>query len=86
MANAYDRLSAKKEALVLAERALALRERSLAPGSVEVAESLQQVGSLRRRHGSPAQALPLLNRAAALREALLGPEHPDTRRPSARSP
>ena len=78
MANAYDRLSAGRESLVLAERALALRERARAPGSLEVAESLHQVGSLRHRLGSPAQALPVLDRAAALREALLGPEHPDT--------
>src|SRR6266498_3826895 len=77
IADAYDRVSAPREALALAERSLSLRERVLAPASLGVAESLHQVGRLRRRLGQPAQALPLLERATALRETLLGPAHRD---------
>jgi len=77
IADAYDRVSAPREALALAERSLSLRERVLAPASLGVAEGLHQVGRLRRRLGQPAQALPLLERATALRETLLGPAHRD---------
>lgn len=78
MSDAYDRLSAPREALALAQRALTLRERVFALRSVEVAESVYQVGRLLHRSGRSKEALPLLERAAALREDLLGPEHPDT--------
>ena len=77
MSDAYDRLSAPREALALAERSLSLRQRVLAPASLEVAQSLHLVGRLRRRLGQSAMALPLLERATQLREALLGKEHRD---------
>ena len=44
---------------------------------LEVASCLNLVGDLYRRKGDLAHAKPLLQRALTLREAALGPNHPD---------
>src|SRR5262245_59193751 len=66
-----------KSGAEVAGRALALTER---PGSDELdtAKALMQVALFQRALDAYDRALPLLERALAIREAKLGPEHPDT--------
>jgi serine/threonine-protein kinase len=76
MAEAYEGLGASDRALELAQQSLALREHALVPASVDLAESLYWVGRLQRPR-RPAAAVPVLERALRMREALLGPDHRD---------
>jgi len=63
------------EALPLAERALALREKALGAEHAAVAQSLNNVAMLYEAKGDYARAEPLYQRTLALREKLLGAEH-----------
>jgi tetratricopeptide (TPR) repeat protein len=67
------------EAIVLAEKAVALREKVLGPEHPRTATSLNNLAGLYHAMGAYAQAEPLYQRALAIREQALGPEHPDTR-------
>ena len=50
----------------------------LGPEHPDTATSLNNLASLHMAMGNHAKALPLYERALAIREALLGPDHPDT--------
>jgi CHAT domain-containing protein/Tfp pilus assembly protein PilF len=65
------------EAVPIAERALALREKVLGPMHPGVAESLNDLAVLYLAQGAHAKAEPLLVRALDIREQALGPMHPD---------
>jgi tetratricopeptide (TPR) repeat protein len=65
------------EALPLAERALAIRERTLGPDHPDIAQFLNYLAVLRWAGGDYARAEPLYQRALAIREKALGPDHPD---------
>lgn len=65
-----------EEAEPLLDEVLAVRERHLGPGSLEVAETLLDLGRLRLLQ-SRQDAEPLLRRAVAIREQALGPNHPE---------
>lgn len=64
------------DAQALYERALAIRERSHAPGHPDIAESLSNVASVRHAVGAFAEARPLYERALAIQKQTLGPHHP----------
>ncbi|WP_437542210.1 CHAT domain-containing tetratricopeptide repeat protein [Sorangium sp. So ce367] len=64
------------EAIPLARRALALRERALGPEHPGVAQSLAGLALLLQEKGDYAAAEPLYRRALVIREKALGPEHP----------
>ncbi|HLL53000.1 MAG TPA: CHAT domain-containing tetratricopeptide repeat protein [Myxococcaceae bacterium] len=64
-----------------AERALALTEGALGKSDpLELARRLDLLGTLYRQTGDFARAGPLLERALVLREATLGPRHPEVAR------
>ena len=65
------------EALLLAERSLAIREKTLGPDHREVADSLHALASLYDDKSDYKKAEPLNLRALAIREKMLGPDHPD---------
>jgi CHAT domain-containing protein/Flp pilus assembly protein TadD len=65
------------EAIPLAQRALAIREKALGPDHPDVATSLNSVALLYDNLGRDADAEPLYKRALAIREKALGPDHPD---------
>lgn len=66
------------EALALAERVLAIRERELGPGDhLAVADALHLVALILDNKGAYDKAEPINRRALAIREKLLGPDHPD---------
>ena len=65
------------EALPLAERALAIRERALGPNNPDVATSLNNIASLYRNLGRYSDAEPLFIRSLAIRQKVLGPNHVD---------
>jgi len=65
------------EAVPLAQRALAMRERALGPTHVDVAESLNNLAVLYDAQGRYAEAEPLYRRSLAIRESRLGPDHND---------
>jgi tetratricopeptide (TPR) repeat protein len=65
------------EAIPLAERALAIREKAFGPEHPKVAEALNNFGLLYRTKGDYARAEPLHQRALAISEKAQGPEHPD---------
>jgi CHAT domain-containing protein/Tfp pilus assembly protein PilF len=67
-----------EEAIPLAQRALALSEKTLGPEHPDTATSLIILGGLYETTGAYAKAEPLFERAVALYEKALGPEHPDT--------
>src|SRR5215472_8560592 len=66
------------EAIPLAQRALAIREKVLGPEHPDTATSLNNLAELYKETGAYAQAEPLLKRALAINEKALGPEHPTT--------
>lgn len=68
------------EAVPLAERALALREKALGPEHPLVASALNNLASLHDAKGDYAKAEPLYLRAAAIWEKALGPDHPELAR------
>src|SRR5579872_645304 len=63
------------EAIVLAEQALALREKALGPSRRDVAQSLNNLAVLYQEQGAYAKAEPLLVRALAITEKTFGPSH-----------
>jgi CHAT domain-containing protein/Tfp pilus assembly protein PilF len=64
------------QALPLAQRALAVREKALGPDHPDVATSLNDLAELYEAKGDYARAEPLHLRALAIREKALGPFHP----------
>jgi tetratricopeptide (TPR) repeat protein len=64
------------EALPLAEKILAIKEKLLSPDDPVVANSLNDLSALYYEQGKDAQAEPLLRRALAIQEKALGPDHP----------
>jgi CHAT domain-containing protein len=64
------------EALALAERVLATRERLLGPEHVDVAGSLNNLAVIYTETGRYEKAEPMLRRVIAIREKALGPDHP----------
>jgi len=60
----------------LAQKALAIDEKTLGPGDPEVATDLNAIGRLLRNKGDYAAAEPLLRRALAIDEKALGSDHP----------
>ena len=65
------------EAIPLAERALAIRQKVLGGEHEDVATSLNNLAELYREQGNYSKAEPLYVRALAIREKALGKEHPD---------
>jgi CHAT domain-containing protein/Tfp pilus assembly protein PilF len=65
------------EAVVPAQRALALREEALGPSHPDVAKSLNDLGRVYWSQGEYAKAEPLYTRALAIHEKALGPSHLD---------
>ena len=64
------------EALPLAKRALAIREKALGPDHPQVATSLVNLALLYDKKGDYAQAESLYQRALMIYEKALGPDHP----------
>ena len=67
------------EAIPLAQRLLALREKTLNSEHPDVATALHYLAELYRRQGRYTDAEPLYKRSLAIQEQALGPEHPDVR-------
>src|SRR6478736_296008 len=65
------------EAIPLAQRVLAIREKSLGPNHPDVATWLNNLALLYENQGRYSDAEPLYNRSLAIREKALGPNHPD---------
>ena len=66
------------EALPLAQRALAIREKVLGAGHPDTAYSLSILAVLYETQGQYTQALPLAHRALTIQEKVLGRTHPQT--------
>ncbi len=66
------------EAIPLAVRALAIREKSLGADHPSTATSLSNLALLYEAKGDYARAEPLYRRALAITEKVLGADHPDT--------
>jgi CHAT domain-containing protein/Tfp pilus assembly protein PilF len=64
------------EAIPLAQRSLAIREKVLGPEHPDVATSLNNLALLYSDRGNYAEAEPLYQRSLTIREKALGPEHP----------
>lgn len=58
------------------EKSLAIRRRVLAPGSTEIADSLQNIATLLSMSGRPAEALPVLSEALEIQRRTLGEHDP----------
>jgi CHAT domain-containing protein/Tfp pilus assembly protein PilF len=71
------------EAIPLAQRALAIREKALGPDHPDVAASLNTLANLYVKQGRYADAEPLTKRALAIREKAFGPDHPNVATPPA---
>ena len=67
-----------EEAIPLAERALAIREKTLAPEHPDTAAAANNLAVLYKATGAYSKAEPLFQQALAINEKALGPEHPDT--------
>ena len=65
------------EAIPLAQRALAIREKALGPYHPDVAVSLNYLALLYDKQGRYADAESLYKRSLGIREKALGPDHPD---------
>lgn len=63
------------EALPLAQKSLALREKEFGPDDANVAMPLNDLGTIHYNLGQYAVAEPLYKRALAIREKTLGPDH-----------
>lgn len=66
-----------KEAIPLAQRALALAEREFGPNHPEVGAALNNLAELYEGVGRYAEAEPLFRRDLAITEKVRGPDHPD---------
>ena len=64
------------EAIPLAQRELAIREKTLGPDHPDVAQSLNLLANLYDAQGNYADAEFLYQRSLAIREKSLGPDHP----------
>jgi len=64
------------DAIGVAKRLLALREKALGPDHADVGTSVHVLAELHRIQGLPLEAETLYKRALAIREKALGPEHP----------
>jgi tetratricopeptide (TPR) repeat protein len=64
------------EATLLAQRALAVREKALGPDHPLVAGTLNHLALLYKTQGRYADAEPLCKRSLAIREKALGSDHP----------
>lgn len=67
-----------QQAIALAQRAPAIREKALGSEHPDIASSLNNLAVLYRATGAYAKAEPLYQRALAIRQKALGPEHPST--------
>jgi CHAT domain-containing protein/Tfp pilus assembly protein PilF len=65
------------DAIPLAQRVLALREKALGPNHPDVALALNNLAVLYLNQGRYADAEPLYRRALAMKETALGRDHPD---------
>jgi tetratricopeptide (TPR) repeat protein len=65
------------EAIPLAQRLLAIRERTLGLNHPDVASALNNLAALYEEQGRYAEAAPLYKRALAIREKALPSDHPD---------
>ena len=65
------------EAIPIAERALAIRQKVLGPSHPDVADSLNNLAFLYDTKGDYAKAEPLYQRALVIDERALGPDHPN---------
>src|SRR5262245_31769633 len=65
------------EAIPLARRVLAIREKALGPYHPDVATSLNNLATLYQGQGRYADAEPLYKRSLAIREEAFDPDHPD---------
>ena len=65
------------EAMPLAQRILAIREKALGPNDPDVAESLNNLALLYRIQGRYADAEPLFKRSLAIAVKAFGPDHPN---------
>src|ERR1700683_1933767 len=65
------------EAIPLAQRALAIREKALGPDHPAVARPLNNLAALYDDQGRHAEAEPLYKRALVVLEKACGPDHPD---------
>src|SRR5437764_4307 len=61
----------------LNQRALAIRDKAMAPDHPEAGASLNKLAELYRAQGRYAEAEPMYQRALAISEKALGPDHPD---------
>jgi CHAT domain-containing protein/tetratricopeptide (TPR) repeat protein len=66
------------EAVPLAQRALAIREKALSKDHPDTATSLNNLALLYKTQGRYEKAEPLYNRALVIREKVLGKDHPST--------
>ena len=66
------------QAIPLAERALAIREKILGKEHRDTAQSLNNLAELYHDMGSYDKAEPLYKRALAIKEKVLGSQHPHT--------
>jgi tetratricopeptide (TPR) repeat protein len=73
----YQRLDLYDKARPLLERALELGRGSGQPDHPRVAQTLNDLGVLRRRSGDPAASVTMLEEALAMRRRLLGEPHKD---------
>jgi CHAT domain-containing protein/endonuclease YncB( thermonuclease family) len=64
------------EAVPLAQKVLAIREKALGPEHPDVAQALNNLAMLYQAQGDYGRAAPLYQRSLAIREKALGPEHP----------
>ena len=64
------------EAVPLAQKALAIREKALGPEHPDMATTLNNLALLYQAQGDYGRAAPLYQRSLAVREKALGPEHP----------
>jgi CHAT domain-containing protein len=76
-ATELEKMGKYSEAISLAQRALALREKELGPNHRDVARSLNDLAVLYLRRLRYADAEPLYKRSLAISEKTLGPDHPN---------
>jgi len=75
--NVYAELGDYTKADAMLRQALALRKSVFGDKHLRVADSLHDLGALRRDQGKPAEAEALFRQALAMRRELLGNEHPE---------
>jgi CHAT domain-containing protein/tetratricopeptide (TPR) repeat protein len=72
--------SGDPETRLLAERAVAIKEKNFGPDHLEAAISLRNLAILHSESGDYPEALRLFERVLSIREKLLGPQHPEVAR------